>query len=108
MFWLSLSALASSFAVVTSYKVCDISSYEPFGDGVQYDDEALESALSDCQDGGQIYFGPGKYLLSPFNLSSNMEIYLEEGVVLMATSDFDKWPVVEELPSYPPEVGRKC
>jgi polygalacturonase len=91
-------------SVTSAFRICDISEYNPHGDGVNYDDAALQAALNDCKDGGQIYFNSGKYLLSPFNMSSNMELYLNEGVTLFATSEFDMWPVVEELPSYPPQV----
>lgn len=91
-------------SATTAFQKCDISEYGPYGDGINYDDDALQQALNDCHDGGQIFFKSGKYLLSPFNLSSDMELYLDEGATLLATSDFDKWPIVEELPSYPPQV----
>ena len=89
---------------IAAFRICNMDDYKPYGDGVTYDDEALQAALTDCLDGGQIVFNAGTYLLSPFNISSNMELYLGAGAVILASSEFERWPIVEDLPSYPPEV----
>lgn len=82
---------------------CDVSlsDFGAYADGVTYDDAALQDALAKCADGGRITFPAGKYLLSPFNLTSNLELYLEEGSTLLASTDFSRWPIVAALPSYP-------
>ena len=89
--------------IATVYAGCDVSLSEfgAYADGVNYDDSALQSALAKCSDGGRISFPAGKYLLSPFNITSNMELYLEEGSILLASTDFSRWPIVPPFPSYP-------
>ena len=66
--------------------------------------------MSDCksQGGGKITIPAGKYLLSPFNLTSNIELHLERDCILLASTDHSKWNIVESLPSYPkdPNGGR--
>lgn len=79
--------------------VCDVKSFGASGDGVTLDDKALAAALDECRNGGQVLFPPGRYLLSPFNLTSNMEIFLDDAT-LLASTNFSAWPVVEPLPSY--------
>ena len=82
---------------------CDVSltDFNAHGNGVDYDDDAMRSALDKCQNGGRITFPAGKYLLSPFNITSNMELYLELDSVLLASPDYDHWPIVAPFPSYP-------
>ena len=82
---------------------CDVSlaDFNASGNGIDYDDVALNSALDKCRDGGRITFPAGQYLLSPFNLTSNLELFLEKGSVLLATTDWSRWPVVAPFPSYP-------
>ena len=82
---------------------CDVSlaDFNATGNGIDYDDNALNSALAKCSDGGRITFPAGKYLLSPFNITSNMELYLEKDSVLLASPDWSRWPIVPPFPSYP-------
>ena len=88
--------------VVTVASACDVSmsDFNAHADGITSDDEALTSALTKCADGGRIYFPSGKYLLSPFNLTSNLELYLEKDATLLATTDISLWPIVPPFPSY--------
>lgn len=46
----------------------------------------------------------GIYLLSPFNLTSNIDLHLEENSVLLASTDIENWPLAAGYPSYPDEV----
>jgi polygalacturonase len=78
-----------------------LSDFNAYGNGVDYDDAAMKSALDACKDGGSIIVPAGKYLLSPFNLTSNMWLYLDEGSTLLASPDHDRWPIVPPFPSYP-------
>eukprot|EP00602_Paraphysomonas_sp_CaronLab_P009932 CAMPEP_0185036380 /NCGR_PEP_ID=MMETSP1103-20130426/29294_1 /TAXON_ID=36769 /ORGANISM="Paraphysomonas bandaiensis, Strain Caron Lab Isolate" /LENGTH=365 /DNA_ID=CAMNT_0027573899 /DNA_START=66 /DNA_END=1160 /DNA_ORIENTATION=- len=78
------------------------------GEGNRLDDEAFQLAFDKCS-GGQIYVPSGVYLLSPFNLTSNTELYLDYGATLLATTNFSAWPIVEPLPSYPDTYnGGRC
>ena len=91
-----------SNAVITA-TWCDVNvkTFGAMGNGIDSDDDALRLAFEACSEGGRITFPEGQYLLSPFNMTSNLEIFLDEGSVLLATGDFDKWQVVAPLPSYP-------
>ena len=89
--------------------VCRISDFKPHANGLQIDDEAFRAALNACKYGGTIYIPNGSYLISPFNMSSNTELYLEEGAILLASTNFSNWPIVEPLPSYPDDYhGGRC
>ncbi len=83
--------------------MCNVRDYGATGDGITYDDDAFSLSFQSCR-GGQVRVPAGTYLLSPFNLSSNTELYLEAGSTLLATTDFSKWQVVAPLPSYPDQV----
>lgn len=96
--------LVSILGIFTSFvSSCEVSlaDFGASGNGVDYDDAALTAALNKCQLGGKITFPAGTYLLSPFNITSNMELYLEEGSILLATTDAVRWPIVPPFPSYP-------
>lgn len=91
---------------VIAYKICNVLAYGAIGDGVQLDDAAFSEALINCADGGQVFVpGPGTYLLSPFNLTSNIELYIDIGATLLASANFSSYPVVEPLPSYPDDYN---
>jgi len=81
--------------------ICNIDDFHPFADGFTPDDNALLAALTKCKNGGTIYFPEGNYLLSPFNVSSDTELYLDYGAVILANNNFSAWPIVQPLPSYP-------
>lgn len=100
---LPLVALTCLALQSAAQKICNLLDYGAAGDGSVLDDDAMSRALSDCSAGGQIFVPSGLFLLSPFNLTSNMELYLDAGSVLLASTDFSAWPVVESLPSYPPD-----
>jgi len=106
----AVTSVACALAVVACVvEACDVSvaDFGAHGNGIDYDDEALTAALAKCSNGGIITFPSGKYLLSPFELKSNMELRLEKGSVLLATTDWSRWPVVPPLPSYPDVRARK-
>jgi polygalacturonase len=81
--------------------VCNINDFQPYADGVTLDDHALRAALSKCKNGGVLYFPKGSYLLSPFNMSTDMELYLDRGATILANNNFSAWPIIQPLPSYP-------
>jgi polygalacturonase len=100
------------FALVS----CNVKDYGAVGDGVTYEDDAFANALMvcsniySCKPGeiGRIVVPRGTYLLSPFNLSSNVELHLEAGSVLLASTNFSLWPTIAEFPSYPDDVSSFC
>jgi len=103
-----------SLAQVTSALVsCNVKDFGATGDGITYEDDAFANALLACSnlnncipgEIGRVFVPPGKYLLSPFNLTSNMELHLDIGSVLLPTTDFSKWSLISEFPSYPDNVS---
>jgi polygalacturonase len=100
---LFLGILCAGASVGVAIASCDVSlsDFGAYADGVNYDDDALNAALQKCSGGGRIVFPAGKYLLSPFNLTSNLELYLEADSTLLASTDFSRWPIVPPFPSYP-------
>jgi len=93
-----------SLASQSRSRTCNIvEDFGAAGDGLTFDDAPLSLALAACQ---SITFpGPGQYLLSPFNISSNQELVLEaESVLLAATSIILVWPLVMSYPSYEPGI----
>lgn len=53
-----------------------------------------------CQSGGTLVVPPGKWLTGPFNLTSNMTLFLEKDAEILASTDLDEWPLISPLPSY--------
>jgi polygalacturonase len=102
--WTTLYIIGCS--VVTAWKSCNLKDMGAVGDGVSSDDSALQRALACCEDGGgcTLEVPSGTYLLGPFNLTSNMDLYLseEDSVLLADASRMYTWPLVEEFPSYNP------
>jgi polygalacturonase len=88
--------------IIKSNCYCNIKDdFNASGNGIDLDDEALINALQQCS-GERITFPSGIYLLSPFNLTSNTELYLSNhDSIIIASSDYQNWPLVEPLPSYP-------
>jgi polygalacturonase len=73
-----LALVCVAVVAVGAWASCDVSmsDFGAVGDGVQYDDAALQAAFGECPNGVIFVFPAGKYLLSPFNITSNMQLYL--------------------------------
>lgn len=51
--------------------------------------------------GGTIYWPPGRFLHSPFNVTTNgTTLLLAPGATLLATTNVTLWPVISPLPGY--------
>jgi polygalacturonase len=83
---------------------CNVVNFGAVGTGLVYDDDAFQQALDACVSGGVVVIPAGTYLLSPFNLTSNIDLLMDTNAKLIATTDFSRWPVVEPLPSYPTDI----
>lgn len=57
------------------------------GDGKTLNTAALQKALDDCKKGQTVYIPAGVFLTGALRLHSDMELYLEEGAVLLGTED---------------------
>lgn len=74
-----------------------VTEYGAVGNGTVLCTEAINEAIADCsaQGGGQVYFPPGTYLSGTIVLKDNVEIYLERGSTLLASTrhqDFPRMP----------------
>lgn len=106
------AVIFSQFCCVKALVLCNVKDYGAVGDGVTYEDDSFINALLACSNTfnckvgeiGRVVVPRGRYLLSPFNLTSNVELHLETGSVLLPTTDFTKWPTIPEFPSYPDDV----
>lgn len=73
--------------------------------GNGYNDLAIASCLSKLESqgiGGTLYIPAGKFLASPFNITSannQMTLLLDPDATLIATTDVSKWPIIQPLPS---------
>lgn len=85
--------------------VFNVKNYGARGDGITKDTEYIKNALSDlkekCQRNCTLLFPkPGTYLTGPFNLTSNMILYIEKDATILASDDENEYPAVAPLPSY--------
>ncbi len=73
-------------------KIYDVANYGAVGDGVINDVKAIQAAIDDCyaNGGGTVVLESGKtYYSDSIQLKKNVEIHLQKGSVLRATSDIN-------------------
>lgn len=83
----------------------DIRAYGGIGDGITYNNRAIEAALAaivESGPGSTLYFPPGTWLAAPFNISftSNLTVLLDDGATILASNNTADWFLVDPLPSY--------
>lgn len=73
-------------------KIYDVASYGAVGDGKNNDAKAIQAAIDDCtaNGGGVVVLESGKtYYSDSIQLKKNVELHLQKGSVLRATSDIN-------------------
>jgi polygalacturonase len=106
---LSCGVLASGFPHIspllaavaqTSAKssVIDPRRFGARGDGKTKDTTALQRAIDDCSraGGGTVAVSPGSYLIGTIVLRSNVNLHLERGATLLASTDMADYSLPEE------------
>lgn len=70
------------------------------GDGKTLCSAAIQKAVDECagSGGGRVCIPAGVYLTGTIRLKSNVELYLEHGSVLKASTDLDDYNELEEYP----------
>lgn len=106
--WLGLMAtvlLASHIVVAAGAGVFDVRQYGAAGDGTTLDTAAINKAVEVCAQagGGQVRFGPGRYLSATVHLKSHVTLLLEAGAVLVGAPDPNSYQA-PTLPSFMPEA----
>ena len=90
----------------TCASYCNVNDFGAVGDGITLEDDSFMKAFEVCRaTQGTVFVPGGRYVLSPFNLTSHTDLLLDDEAVLLATTDFSRWPVVSNLPSYPDPEG---
>jgi len=87
----------------STYKVQSfiITDYGAVGDGKTICTEFINHAIKECykNGGGQVYFPPGIYISGTIILKSNVELYLERGSTLLASTNHSDFPRMKQ-PKY--------
>ena len=81
----------------------NILDFEVLANGKNDMTDKIQSALNSLKDkGGMVYFPAGQYLCGSLQLYSNTTIYLEAGAVIIASGDYEKFPVItpDEVPGF--------
>ncbi|CAA6664624.1 unnamed protein product [Spirodela intermedia] len=83
----------------------NLTDFGAVGDGVTLNTVAFEKAVAAISrlrrsGGGQLNVPAGVWLTGPFNLTSHMTLFLEEGAVILGADDEKLWPLMPPLPSY--------
>ena len=70
------------------------------GDGSTKDTQSLQKAIDACsrQNGGTVYFPPGRYLSGSLHLKSRVALYLDHGAIILASpddTDFDPYETLD-------------
>ncbi|KAE9615910.1 hypothetical protein Lal_00017187 [Lupinus albus] len=82
-----------------------ITDFGAVGDGVTLNTKAFQNAIfylnSFADKGGAKLFVPvGRWLTGSFDLISHLTLWLDKDAVILGSTDFADWPVVDPLPSY--------
>ena len=86
-------------------KCCvDVKSFGAVGDGVHEDTAALQAAINFLPEGGRLYFPAGTYLTLPLSLKSHITLDLDEGAVILGSTDRARYPIIPSM-SIDPVTG---
>ena len=82
--------------------------YGGIGNGLTDNTAAFTRAVAAvaAAGGGTLRVPAGRFLTSPFNLTSNFTLLLQQNATLLGGVDFARWPLVPPLPNYPGDGPR--
>ena len=72
--------------------VFNVRDYGAVGDGKNIDTAAINKAVKACGEaGGQVRFGPGRYISGTVHLRDNVTLFFEAGATLIGTTELDDY-----------------
>jgi polygalacturonase len=97
----ALSSLAS--VCCESAFIVSVTAFGGRGDGTFDNAAAFTAAVSavSAAGGGTVYVPSGRFLSSPFNLTSRLTLLLGNGAVLVGGHNITAWPLLSALPAFP-------
>lgn len=90
-----LSEKSNTIKVATrsAAQVFNIVDFGAIGDGETINTGAIQSAIDACTLGGKVYIPKGVFLTGAIYLKDHMTLYIEEGGVLLGSSDIKHYPL---------------
>lgn len=85
------------------YRTINILDLGAVGDGKTINTEAFTTAIDMIESvfpNSTLYIPQGVFLTAPFNITSHMTLFLEQGATLKGVADQNQWPIIPFLPSY--------
>lgn len=74
-----------------------ISEFGAVADGVTLNTAAINAAITACaqKGGGRVIIPPGVWRTGPINLQSNIDLHLQQGALVIFSSNIDDFPMVQ-------------
>ena len=81
--------------------IYNVANYGAANDGKTLTTVAIQKTIDECarNGGGQVYVPNGNYLVGTLNLKSNVDFHMENGAVLVATTDLSQYQIHNEQPA---------
>ena len=85
-----------SVRLATRPEACcaSVRDFGALGDGVHEDTAAIQAAIAFLPEGGRLWFPPGTYLTLPLCLKSHITLDLDEGAVILGSTDRARYPII--------------
>lgn len=86
--------LNCQFSTPPESRLLDIRSFGAEAGGSASCTAAIQAAIAACPPGGTVRIPPGIYRTGPLFLHSDMLLYLEQGAVLLGSTDLNDYPIL--------------